>query len=72
MGPSGWKLRNITRADNRTIEPQSSSDFRVQEGNYSAIASISESPKDVFEEITFSLEEIMLSVDIEVMYGVGL
>ena len=40
----------------------------MQEGNYSAIAinSIHESAREVFEEITFSLDEIMLSVDIEV------
>ena len=39
----------------------------MQEGNYSAINSIHESPREVFEEITFTLDEIMLSVDIEVI-----
>ena len=38
----------------------------MQEGNYSAMASSGKSTKEVFEDITFPLEEIMLSVDIEV------
>ena len=40
----------------------------MQEGNYSAMASSGKSPKEVFEDITFSLEEIMHSVDIEVSW----